>query len=909
MDYNDVLGTAGVADTVDIAETANLDFAEMAGNAGAETARITETVAEYAGLLSAPPWIFVAVPAALAVLACFLVWLVSTRLFKSRLKKIVRASDARQTEEAIKNFERYYPADRLARYSRRMERYSRQMGPRVVRETGLADRWVGKLNSSPSVTGLRRVLLFCPGSALFKAFVAVSRNRHLQGFFLEWARNEGEEKVLRMLSETCRGEEFDPVFCAGFLETRGALLRELTGEPEWHARYFAYRLLLLRSDELTEKNLEDGLSDPHPLVRKILTNGFAADREKTWFTLWEKLVHDPVYEVREAARKRIAAEFMDLYSLTDRTLSAEETARILELLDPDCQEDRTFAMATLEIENLDRELRYHAAAFLDRCGVLSANLAKNTLDDANNLDHSVNVLHKALEVSVSGFLLDYPSGDGAPLLAVARLLSGKGGTHEDVCCLAKKTFAFFRGRKPEPATFEIYVKTLEVVSANGNAKAYEILSEELALRETDGVFLEFLLPRLPKNAEALFAPILFRFLENTAFPAREELVRIIGTFSPEVVLSGIFRILNSSRAETPHVVRVSALKILGHLHLPFCLQRILENLPTFGPEEVEEFAALIADYPEEMFEEKVRMLLASPDARIRASIMTILPVVKNASFLKEIRAALKDVDPDVRVAAIKALLGFGEIKLLNQETSMLRDPIERVRLATVEVIARHGNAAALEILKTVTADDNETDAVKIGVILGLGQAANAEGIPILVDVLDSMDEFRDHAERALSMRTSKKDINTLLETFKDAEPQLREKLIPVFKAQGKEAEPKILEILKDEVATLKPYLVKILEESGYIDRLKRQLSHRNAEIRREAALQLSLMDTLSAFRGLVMAAKDPDQEVRVCVVKALEKLESDQGREILEKLKEDPDNRIRKYTFWALERLDALKME
>jgi len=227
----------------------------------------------------------------------------------------------------------------------------------------------------------------------------------------------------------------------------------------------------------------------------------------------------------------------------------------------------------------------------------------------------------------------------------------------------------------------------------------------------------------------------------------------------------------------------------------------------------------------------------------------------------------------------------------------------------VEVIARHGNAAALEILKTVTADDNETDAVKIGVILGLGQAANAEGIPILVDVLDSMDEFRDHAERALSMRTSKKDINTLLETFKDAEPQLREKLIPVFKAQGKEAEPKILEILKDEVATLKPYLVKILEESGYIDRLKRQLSHRNAEIRREAALQLSLMDTLSAFRGLVMAAKDPDQEVRVCVVKALEKLESDQGREILEKLKEDPDNRIRKYTFWALERLDALKME
>ena len=852
----------------------------------------------------------VALIAALALpLALFALWFVRTRVFKSRLKKIVAAQDAYQTEDAIRNFEAHYPADRLARYSRRMERYSRQMGPRVVRETGLADRWIQKLDSSPSVASLRRVLLYCPSASLFKAFLAASASARLRKCFFEWVQGAGEEKVIRLLAEACRGEEFDPAFCAGFLETQGALLRELTSEQEWHSRYFAYRFLLLDENALTEKSLEDGLADPHPLVRKTLTAGFAVDREKTWDILWDKLIHDPVYEVRETARKRIAKDFVDLYSLKDKALTAEETSRILELLDPACQEDRTFAMATLEIENLDKELRYHAAAFLDKCGVLSENLAKNTLDDSNSLDHSVNILQKALEVNVSGFLQDYPSGDGAPLMAVSRLLSGKGGTQEDICQLEKKIFAFFAGKRIEPATVDIYTRTLEVVSAKGNARAFEILAEELSRRETDRVFLEHLLPRIPGNAEAMFAPILFRFLGNTAFPAREELVRLLGTFSPEIVLSGVFRILNSDRVGTPHAVRVSALKILGHLHLPFCLQRILESLPTFRPDEAEEFAALIADYPEEMFEDKVRTLLASPDARIRASIMTILPLVKNSSFLKEIRASLKDVDPDVRVAAIKALLGFDEIKLLNQETSMLRDPIERVRIATVEVIARHGNTAAMEILKAIAADENETDAVKTSVILGLGQATSAEGMPILIDVLDSMDGFRGHAERALAMRTSKKDISRLIEIFKDAEPPLREKLIPVFKAQGKEAEAQILEILKDEVASLKPYLVKILEESGYIDRLKKQLSHRKVEIRREAALQLSLMDTLPAFRGLVIAAKDPDQEVRVCVVKALEKLDSDQGREILEKLKEDPDNRIRKYTFWALERLDSLKME
>jgi HEAT repeat protein len=126
---------------------------------------------------------------------------------------------------------------------------------------------------------------------------------------------------------------------------------------------------------------------------------------------------------------------------------------------------------------------------------------------------------------------------------------------------------------------------------------------------------------------------------------------------------------------------------------------------------------------------------------------------------------------------------------------------------------------------------------------------------------------------------------------------------------GKAAEPSILEILKDEVASFKPYIVKILEETGYVEETIRRLSHRDVEVRREAALLLSLLDTLAAFRGLVLAAKDPDQEVRVCVVKALEKLKSAQAVTILENLKSDPDTRIRKYTYWALERLDSLKME
>jgi len=856
-----------------------------------------------------PHRLLIAAFAVLILLVLFLLWFVHTRIFKFRLRRIFRAQGTQQIEEAVSRFVKHYPPEKLLRYSRRMERYSRQMGPEIARKTGLTDKWLQKVTQSalPTAGDLRRVILFCPPSSLFKVYIAAEEHPRLRRVIKEWMKNEGDEKVIRLLAEACRGEDFEPDFGKSFLKNNSAFIRELTGEPEWYTRYFAYKILIYDKEELTQRSMEAGLLDPHPLIRKMITKIYSDDRGKVWEMLWEKLIHDPVYEVREAARKRIAKEFMDLYSLKNKKLNTEEAYRILELLDPDSQEDKTFAMSVLQGDN--RELRYPAAVFLEKCGVLSTFLAKNTLNDPAGIENSVQVLKDAMNVNVSGFLTDYPSGDGAPLLVVANILSQTNGPYEIINLLARRVFTFFANKKIEPSTKEIYIKTLDAISTKGNIRSYELFAEELSRRENDLAYLQILLPRLPVKAELIFPFLLLRFLKNVNFPARDELVKTLGTFSPDIILPEIFHILNSDRSKFQHIVRISALKILGLLRLPFCLQRILESLPTLKDEETKEFAALFLDYPKEIFEEKARTLLASPDARIRASIISILPVVKNESFMKEIRTALKDTDPDVRVAAIRSLLEFGEIKLLNQETSMLHDPVERVRLATAEVIARHGNTQAIEILKNTTVDPNETEIVKIGVIAGLGQATNAEGIPILVSVLDTQEEFREYAEKALANRTTKRDITQLIEIFKDAEPQLREKLIPVFKRQGKKAEPSILEILKDEVASFKPYLVKILEETGYVDEAKRQLSNRNVEVRREAAALLSLLDTLPAFRGLVMAAKDPDQEVRVCVVKALEKLKNSQSYDFLEKLKEDPDNRVRKYTHWALERLDSLAME
>jgi hypothetical protein len=54
-----------------------------------------------------------------------------------------------------------------------------------------------------------------------------------------------------------------------------------------------------------------------------------------------------------------------------------------------------------------------------------------------------------------------------------------------------------------------------------------------------------------------------------------------------------------------------------------------------------------------------------------------------------------------------------------------------------------------------------------------------------------------------------------------------------------------------------------------------------------------------------MAARDPDADVRVAVTRALERLATKEGKEILKALENDPERRIRNYTHWAMERLRA----
>ncbi len=310
-----------------------------------------------------------------------------------------------------------------------------------------------------------------------------------------------------------------------------------------------------------------------------------------------------------------------------------------------------------------------------------------------------------------------------------------------------------------------------------------------------------------------------------------------------------------------------------------------------------------------LFDSLTALLLKSDDAAIRASLISCLPAIDRKAFLKDIKESLSDADPDVRISSIWALVDFKEKKTVNQAVTMLRDPVERVRIEVAKAVAETGSDTALNELNNILIDENEVSSVKRPAIIGLANSKSLVSIDMISDILTKEDFFDNDAINALSQKTAKKEINHIIEIFKDGSPSLRDKLTLVFIKMKEDGEAILMELLREDISALKPFICRVLENTGYIESQIRILKHRDPAKRRKAASELSFIGTESAFRGIVLAARDSDEDVRISVTKALEKLNNNEGTEILKSLKEDPDRKVRKYTLWALERVASKNMD
>jgi HEAT repeat protein len=843
------------------------------------------------------PWWQLAAGAALVVLAATAAWRLLARLaFGRALRRL-----AADPEADAPAFRRRYPARAVLARSAAVARQAQRTGAAVVAAAGIDDLWLDRFVLRRGRKDLERILRWVAPKGLFRCFVQVMERPRLAPVLFEWLRDPDGDLDVHKLALAGRGEPFDGA--AARLTFRDHLedIRHMTGDPEWPSRYFAVRVLVHDQDERSARALWQALRDGHPLVRRTAIEGFAAaDRERLYEALYGLLLDDPVYEVRRAAWERIHRELPELYHLNPDALADVQAYHVLELLRPDSKYDENVALRFLAGDNLEQRLA--AARFLERTLTLERLAQEVDLGDRVGLERSYDLLRKATEVGVTSFVaIVERTSKLATLLVCARLLAEHGNANL-IANVGRKVWTVYKGAADHD---EIYRAAVQAVSRRGPAAALNDLNRELLKRRADTVPLALILANLPARGANVFEDALVGFLKDPDFPLMGELRQAIRRVLGDAILPVVFDILHSERQTYPHAVRIQALELLAEMGLPYCLQAVLENLTILPAERTVPLAAVLARFPQADVRRKVDALLQGHDARLRASLIAILPATGEHEYVRVMRPCLKDADPDVRVAAVWALVEMGDIRSLNQSLDMLRDPVERVRAAAARAIAAAGSEESLRRLRETLCDSNEADAVRAAAIAGLGALASEAAVDMLMDRLKDEGSLQHEIVSALAAQTAPRALARVVEAFKDADPALRDLMTRAFRGMGERGEKALVDLLAEEIPSLRPLIADILEATGHVEERIRDLTHRDPAVRRDSADFLVKVGSRAAFRGIVLAARDPDQDVRVRVVKAIERLETESGKTILEALQADPERRVRNYTAWALERLRA----
>ncbi|MCH8074410.1 MAG: HEAT repeat domain-containing protein [SAR324 cluster bacterium] len=851
-----------------------------------------------------PPTVILAAAAAVLLLLALAAAAIFLRriLFARRLRAVL--ANPGLVEELIRG--RYSPGA-LIRRSGQIEKMAEKHGPEVVRLTGVDQLWIARLEAARSRRMLGRVLRHAPGEGLFVCFKVALEAPALASDLIRWLDRSGDLLTIRRIAMSGLGHSFDGAKARWVFREKLDQVRELAGDPEWGARFFAMQILVGDDDPKSLRALWEAFHDSHPLVRKTLIERFRAEnseaRDRLYGHLMEAYLRDPTFEVRQSAKIRLHGEFAERYQLETEGLGEAEVLHVLEQLSTGLKDDENFALGYLSDDNL--ELRLLAAEFLDRCGTLQRLCLEVDLGDRDGLERNFKLLEKAGEVNIHGYLAGClaETENPAALLVCARVIQHPGAPAHLVTALAGRVFQFYTGQ----ANFiEAYRTTVVCVAGRGGQDALDLLAGELKARVGDARTMEVLLAEMPASGGPLLLDPVMALFRDPDNPYRPQVRETLKRFPPSQIVPPLLSLIRTPWRALPVFVRIEAVRLLGELELSYCLQTVLENMWVLPGEDAREFMGVLANYPRKLLLKKVEAMLDTSDSRIRASIIAALPATGDDRFFGHIRNILKDVDPDVRIAGIWALTEFEGVEWSEDDYAILRDPVARVREEAARALGTVASKPMLDAMESRLADPDEPASVKTAIIEGLAHSQAPAAVDILVEGLARDDNpFRDEIVNALSRKISSEQLARLFEHLKDAGPPLREELTAAFKAMGEAGGHAMAGLLREEIASLRPFIMEVLESSGHTEYQIRRLSNKDVAVRRRAAEFLTSVSSLSALRGLVLAAKDPDEEVRIHVVKALEKLTSKEGRQLLESLGNDPSSKVRRYTLWALERIKA----
>jgi HEAT repeat protein len=791
---------------------------------------------------------------------------------------------------------------------------SRKYGINLVVLSRLDDFWIEKLEQRPRTKLINRILSYSPEKGLFPCFAQSLSRPRFRSLLREWVDKSGEFMIMRTVARSCNGRPFDGSAVLEFYGDFKEELFEMMGDHEWTSRWFACRILIHDTEERSLRALWESFDDTSYRVRETAVRLFnppgaekkeGKKRKSLYTKILSLLLDDPEYRVRRAARSRIEKDFTELYTIPKETTEIQKL-HLAELLDPALEEDRRFAFTLLEGEN--DELSFEASRLLSQAGALTKLFREVFHEDKTSVERAGVLLDHAARVHSTGFLsaLEESSNPGSLLLAT-KILSSY-GDRKHITTLVQKVRGFVEKQKRTSPMREIYLAALECACKRGDDTALHLVAHELADRLNDAGLHEHILPLLPVERAHVFVSRLNDFLGDPGYAAKGPLREILSRIDPSFTLHYLFSLIKAEKREVHPTVQEEGLKVLCELQLPYAIQHLLENLPLLSLSQAHRYAEFIASYNEKTYKERAAYLLSRSDARIRSRLISSLPKKHLSHFRRMILDSLTDPDPDVRSACAWTLVSKGGKDDHKAVLSLLHDPVHRVRVHTARAVASCAAAESRAEVEKLLIDPNELPPVKRSAVEGLAESRDEKSVDLLITLLKSDSELEKEAVLALSKKTGTVMINRILSHIEKADAKLRTLLVQALKSMGESSETVLESLVFDLDSPLRAVTIEILGSIGSVDNRIRHLTNRDVSVRREAADFLSHVGTKNAYRGLVLAAKDPDEEVRSHVVKALDALDSDKGRGLLEELKSDPDRRVRTLTEWAIERHTARKL-
>ncbi len=851
---------------------------------------------------SRPIWMYISI---LALLTAIAILISRFTYLKRKIKK--EAAACAETHQAMQETCVFsLPSKTLSTYFRLVKKLSRRYRINFPVLMHLDEYWIQKLKKRPSTSLMKRLLQFSPEKALFPCFQSALGSRKRFEVLKDWIDKSGELMVMGSIAESCAGREFDGEKALPLVEPWKDELYEMTGDQRWTARWFAFRILLFDSSERSIKSMWAGFDDPSRQIREMVARDCRAkDEGRLYEQLQDLLLNDPVYDVRYTARQRIESDFLDRYAIP-ASLTHTQKLHITELLNPSIQQDREYAFSLLD--GKDEELMLEAARVLNRSGSLRRLFLQAFHEDHPSLKRTQHLLSNAAQVHCSDFLSVLEESSNPGTLQVAAELLRTYGDRTHITALLHRIRSFGEEQKNRQPLRKIYLASLETACYRGDDSSLALVRDELSNRREDTQLQKHLLPLLPAEHAHVYINTLFSFLHDSTYPEKVTLRATLARLNPELTLPTLFGLIKSNHTEVTSDIQEQALKVLCEIGIPYTLQHVLEHLPLMEIDQAARYSELLSQHFGKNFQERTAELLKTKDARLRSRLISALPAQYHSSFKPQLLEAVQDADPMVRAACAWTLVGSGGEKERRQCLPLIHDTVESVRISTARAFATHAEPAFFDELKQVLNSKSEMIPVQTSVIEGLVESQHEESVDLLVQQVQSGGELQGPALNALRKKHGHKMISRLLEHIQKAESETRNKLITVVRSMGDSAESVLETFLYETSHPLRSIAVDVLELIGSIDARIRHLTNRDPSVRRDAAEFLFNAGTLNAYRGLVQAARDPDEEVRAHVIRALDALDSDRGRAILEKLKNDPQKKIRTYTNWALERHQARRL-